>query len=470
MKNLIQFLIIITFSFNSFATYWDPQQEISINIITNSPVEAKFDIDVPPTTQFQKGRLYYFRNADGLLIQGIFDKGDGKNSHWLYMSVVPDEVSVSDEPTSSLNSVASNDDYVSSGVHNQAMGSAITTGVAHAIYQTLILDGAFTGEIEKLNAQNQANQQAINDNYKNIAAGIASAHEISSNTIEAFSQELKDTIKSADAGISNKYSSRDPNLVENLKQLETILRVNYSTSPKRIAARSWGLTMLEQSDTASVRGDALEAQAFLKYAEAFADIAIGLDPVTGPIRDIYEAFTGKNLVTGEALDNWSRGFAIMGAVTFGFGSKIAKGIKALRFSIHAAEGERAIARAIEVDAHISRKIESEISPRNRAAYEKMLTDLRKQMERPFVEEPHLKDFISDYWREGSKVGNGSTAAAYRWERLTGQRVGDKLHTQKLQESVTFLSKWIKNNPNASRNDISAAENIIKDALSALGGN
>ncbi|MFM6927350.1 MAG: pre-toxin TG domain-containing protein [Bdellovibrio sp.] len=465
MKKLIQLLVMMAFSINSFATYWEPNQEIPIEIDTNSPSGAEFQLGVPTTTQYQEGQIYYFRDNEGNMYQGIFAGGDGKNSRWSHMSLVPGEM-----PAASTPGPTSNTGYFSSGIHTQAMGSAITIGIAHAVYQTVIFDNTFTGEIEKLNAQNQANQQAIYDNYKKIRSGIASARLTSGANIEAFSKDLQMIIESSPGDISNKYSSQDSQLIENLKQLETIFRLNYSTSPKRIAARSWGLNMLTQSDSASVRGDSLEAQAFLKYAEAFADLAIGLDPITGPIRDTYEAFTGRNLVTGEILDNWSRGFAIVGAVTFGFGSKISKGIKVFRTSTHIVESERAVVKAIEIDAHISKRIEAGVSPRNRATYEKMLTDLRKQMARPIVEDSNLKKFITNYWREGSTVGNGSTAAAYRWERLTNERVGDKLHTQKLKESVTFLNNWIRNNPNASRNDITAAENIIKDALSALGGN
>ena len=60
-----------------------------------------------------------------------------------------------------------------------------------------------------------------------------------------------------------------------------------------------------------------------------ADALVGLDMVSGVVRDTYEAVTGKNLITGEELDDFSRGFAVLGIVTFGLGSKIGKGVKLL---------------------------------------------------------------------------------------------------------------------------------------------
>ena len=39
--------------------------------------------------------------------------------------------------------------------------------------------------------------------------------------------------------------------------------------------------------------------------------------------------------------------------------------------------------------------------------------------------------------------------------------------QKARDSVKFLQRWLKNNPNARPGDIAAAENVLKDLLDAL---
>jgi hypothetical protein len=465
MKKLIHFFVVTIFSVNTFAAYWPQDQEIPIQIESNSPTTgADFRLGVPVTTEYERGRLYYFRDADGNLYQGVFTGGDGRNSQWQQMSLV------NEEPSGNTSSAAKpGGGYFSSDTHNNAMGAAITTGVAHAIYQGLIFDSAFRGELNKLSEQTQQNQQATQDNYKKITDGIASQGAAVRAALEEYAKELKTQFKDI-APTATQYTSPFPEFVTSLREIEEILQMNRSTLPRRMAARSWGLHMLRQADAFSTNGDQTEAQAFLKYAEAFADIAVGLDPITGPIRDIYEAFTGKNMITGEELDDWSRGFAILGAVTFGFGSKIARGIKALRNISKMVDGERAVIRAIEIDAHISIRIGVGSAPTSAASYQKMLSDLRQQMTKPMVSDPKLKNYLDRYWRDSARVGNGSTAAAYRWERMTGERVGGKSHSQKLQESVTFFKRWLENNPQTSSQDKKAVEEILKDIYSALEGN
>jgi hypothetical protein len=48
-------------------------------------------------------------------------------------------------------------------------------------------------------------------------------------------------------------------------------------------------------------------------------------------------------------------------------------------------------------------------------------------------------------------------------------VGGKFHTQKAQNMIRALKKWLRNNPTASPGDRAAAENTIKDMENALDG-
>lgn len=58
-----------------------------------------------------------------------------------------------------------------------------------------------------------------------------------------------------------------------------------------------------------------------------------------------------------------------------------------------------------------------------------------------------------------------------WEdekKLIGEPVVHVTHSQKGEESIKRLEKWLENNPTASPGDRAAAENVIKDMQDALG--
>ena len=67
------------------------------------------------------------------------------------------------------------------------------------------------------------------------------------------------------------------------------------------------------------------------------------------------------------------------------------------------------------------------------------------------------------------IGSGSTADAVRHEIATGQPIGGKFHTQKAQEYLRALEKWMSRNPNASPADRAAAKSMLDDLTNALGG-
>ena len=75
---------------------------------------------------------------------------------------------------------------------------------------------------------------------------------------------------------------------------------------------------------------------------------------------------------------------------------------------------------------------------NRAAFEQYKTTLRVQMEKPYVVDPKLKKIIERNYRPHANIGNGSTAAAIRYEIATGGQVYGKLLSQKGRESIISL--------------------------------
>ena len=105
-----------------------------------------------------------------------------------------------------------------------------------------------------------------------------------------------------------------------------------------------------------------------------------------------------------------------------------------------------------------------------AATASQLTDsLAAKMEKPIVQDSRLSSLMDDLYRDGAKIGSGSTADAVRHELATGQPVGGVWHTQKAQDYSIALTKWLKDNPNAPFGDRSAATNVLRDLQNALKG-
>ena len=108
------------------------------------------------------------------------------------------------------------------------------------------------------------------------------------------------------------------------------------------------------------------------------------------------------------------------------------------------------------------------SAQNRADHERHKRQLREDMAREPAAESELKDLLEQSHRPGGTVGSGSTAAAVRHELATGEKVGGRSHTQKAQDSIKALSRWLRKNPDASNSDKAAAENTLKDLMDSLG--
>ncbi len=106
---------------------------------------------------------------------------------------------------------------------------------------------------------------------------------------------------------------------------------------------------------------------------------------------------------------------------------------------------------------------------NRAEFQNYTDDLRRNMGRPATADPKLSGVMNEMYRPNAKIGSGSTADAVRSERATGQPTGGAWHTQKAEEGVIRLQRWLQANPAASPGDRAAAENVIRDLQNALAG-
>ena len=107
---------------------------------------------------------------------------------------------------------------------------------------------------------------------------------------------------------------------------------------------------------------------------------------------------------------------------------------------------------------------------HRDEIERYRREMRERMAKPATTDSELSDAMAEMYREGARVGSGSTAAAVRHERATGGTVGGRTHIQKAQGYVRFLERWLRTHPNASPGDRAAAEDVLRDLRDALDGN
>lgn len=104
---------------------------------------------------------------------------------------------------------------------------------------------------------------------------------------------------------------------------------------------------------------------------------------------------------------------------------------------------------------------------NSATAPKLADDLAAGMSKPVVSDTKLGGLMDDLYRDGAKIGTGSTADAVRYETEAGLPVGGVFHTQKAEDYSVALQRWLDLNPNASFSDRSAAQNVLRDLQNAL---
>lgn len=133
------------------------------------------------------------------------------------------------------------------------------------------------------------------------------------------------------------------------------IRSAAAKSPEQQQLKVVGERAIELSDSALSVNDIDEASYYYSIARASADLLIGIDPVTGTLRAVYEAITGTNMITGAELTSLERGVAIFGVATLGIGAEISKGVQILGILVSNSVKERAIVqRAVTYGSWIAR--------------------------------------------------------------------------------------------------------------------
>jgi len=466
MKFLLKIFIVLVMSLNALATPLSAGSLMYLEFTGTENGRDLFTFYVPDGADLVSGELYYFESTQGRF-QAIYNGKDGKGrADWGQLEPA---TNFDSDVEGSTGSSSSSVGVPFGQAHSAGLGAAIRTGVGRSLYRGLIDNEKNRAELREIQIRTEADRQAIEQNYRVISEGIDASRQ----QLRAVLLGIKESIATSPFnGRPHGYTYKSPDaaLVKDLTEIETLLRKARVATLKTREARDFGLQMIVASDSASAEGDNAEALAYRRYAECFLDIAVGLDPVTGVLRDVYEAFAGKNFITGEELGNLERSFAIMGALTFGFGTAIVKGIKVFNLLKKTEVLEQALEAVPKISAAMMREVHKvDNGAHNAANYQKYLRQLRGEMERPVVDEPKLKDFLTRYWRPDATVGNGSTAAAIRFEKMTGQKVKGRWHAEKGQTGLIFFERWLKENPAASPSDRRMVENLILDLRDALGG-
>lgn len=86
-------------------------------------------------------------------------------------------------------------------------------------------------------------------------------------------------------------------------------------------------TLGAQGRSSFYDGDLAEGEHWTDLATQIVDIGLGFVPVISTGKDLLEAITGKNYVTGEKLEIWERGLCAMSAATLGVGSIAKNSVK-----------------------------------------------------------------------------------------------------------------------------------------------
>lgn len=176
---------------------------------------------------------------------------------------------------------------------------------------------------EKSNAQRSQLDAGVNQVHASIATTNQSMEE-AVRTADFDGHILAGTASSDSAkGIGALKSPAGP-FRDQLGQVsQRLIEAKPVTRPGMIA-KNVGIEAVAAADNAQLANDTETAEALLGVATAMADVALGFIPIVGWGRDVFEAVSGQNLLTGEDLGVAGRSVALFGAVTLGFGDEFAR--------------------------------------------------------------------------------------------------------------------------------------------------
>lgn len=124
------------------------------------------------------------------------------------------------------------------------------------------------------------------------------------------------------------FATPDPFLAMRLQRLGNSIQ---SAPSYRLPStlKDVGMAAIRQGDIESAMGNNEEAESFAGLARTIADFTIGIDPVTAPVRGLYELATGTNFITGKPLSALEHGFAVINVMFLGGFGTVQKAVQGL---------------------------------------------------------------------------------------------------------------------------------------------
>lgn len=124
-----------------------------------------------------------------------------------------------------------------------------------------------------------------------------------------------------------RWISNSPQFKDRAARTLYDLRTATTETPARQSLQKTGEEAVALADQHFAADESDSASFYYSVARAAADILVGIDPVTGTLRAVYESVTGINFVTNEPLNDFERSVAVFSVVTLGFTGEIAKGVQ-----------------------------------------------------------------------------------------------------------------------------------------------
>jgi hypothetical protein len=188
-------------------------------------------------------------------------------------------------------------------------------------------------------------------------------------------KEQEEAVQQLNRGIAQNFiAGRIENESRRADMAErTIRNSSFNMKDTRLKLVEGGRVALQLSRAALTEGKLEKSSFALKLGTTMLDVSLSFIPGVGWAKDVYEATTGRNLVTGEELSTFEQSMAVVGVLTGGIGSKfsiLAKGavitevIRAGRAADDVGDGVKAVDKATEVvDSSLSLGVKaSDISP------------------------------------------------------------------------------------------------------------
>lgn len=162
-----------------------------------------------------------------------------------------------------------------------------------------------------------------------------------------------------------------------------ISKVRPSSSDQALA-KDVALAALDEADEASANEDHELFERNLELAKAGLDIALGFIPVANIGQSLYEAITGRSVITGEELGTFGQAMAIIAVVTLGTSKMLESSLKtiakigeaALKSTSKASKFEKAVSLSsiiIESSAKLGEDTSAEVNALAKAIKEPGLT-------------------------------------------------------------------------------------------------